>query len=168
LPESILYLVSVDETHRRACTARADIFFGRYQAVLLERAHIRRKTFNPYIENSSFPTPLKPRCKQLAQRLVYPHSSECLNLAKPGCSAGRQQCRLWPDNGSSQGRCECRLQINSCRRQSLPTTGIVTLTGRTGTGICDSLSRWITSPLPAIDFHRISFATPFGSMPGSL
>ena len=34
--------------------------------------------------------------------------------------------------------------------------------------ICDSLSRWIISCLLAIDFHRILFATRFGSMPGSL
>jgi amidase len=46
--------------------------------------------------------------------------------------------------------------------------GIVTLTGRTRTGICCSLSRWTKSALSATASHRTSFAMPFGSMPASL
>jgi RNase P/RNase MRP subunit p29 len=34
------------------------------------------------------------------------------------------------------------------------TVGIVTLTGRTRTGICGSLSRWTTSALSVTDFHQ--------------
>ena len=53
-------------------------------------------------------------------------------------------------------------------REDMKLDGVVTLTGRTGTGICGSLSRWTKSALSVTDFHQTSFATLFGSMPGSL
>jgi hypothetical protein len=62
-----------------------------------------------------------------------------------------------------------RLALRSSFKRTFLTgpDDIVTLTRRTRTGICGSLSRWTTSASSATGFHQTSFAMPFGSMPDS-